>query len=267
MRSLSGLFLLLVASAAEAQAPAVTNTRTGILTGTVTNLNGVPLKRTEVMIVNTDLRVVTNDSGVYEFLAAPTGRVRVIARRIGFEPDERRVTLEANAPKQVDFELKGIPEELDSVMIREAGGNGRLGEFWARRLNGHGAFITREDIERRKPHHSSDMLRTITGVKVTMGESGFERALISMGRNPQLMAARGTTSLASACRVTYYIDGAYTAGGTFHLDDMSPGAIEAMEIYRGPAETPVRFRQRDTACGVIAIWTRDPSRREAGKPE
>lgn len=267
MPSLSGVLLMLAASTTMAQAPAVTNTRTGILTGIVTNLNGVPLKRTEVLIVNTDLKTVTNDSGVYEFLAAPTGRVRVIARRIGFEPDERRVSLEANAQKQLNFELKGLPEQLDSVMIREAGGTGRLAEFWARRMTGHGAFITRDDIDRRKPHHASDLLRTITGVKVTMGESGFDRALITMGRNPQLIAARGTTSLASACRVTYYVDGAYAPVGTFHMDDMSPGAIEAMEIYRGPAETPVRFRQRDTACGVIAIWTRDPSRRESGKPE
>ena len=258
---------LLCASLAGAQAPAVTNTRTGILTGVVTNLNGVPLKRTEVMILNTDLRAVTNDSGVYEFLSAPTGRVRVVARRIGFEPDERRITLESNAPKQVNFELKGMPEELDSVMIREAAGTGRMSEFWARRLTGHGAFITREDIDRRKPQNSSDLLRTVMGVKVTMGESGFDRALITMGRNPQLIAARGTTSLASACRVTYYIDGSYAPGGTFHMDDMSPGAIEGVEIYRGPAETPVRFRQRDTSCGVIANWTRDPSRREPGKPE
>jgi hypothetical protein len=258
----------LFSSLATAQAPSAQDVRprTGILTGVVTNFNGVPLKRTEVLIVNTDLKTVTNDSGVYEFLATPIGRVRVIARRIGFEPDERRVTLEGNAQKQVNFELKAIPEMLDSVMIREASGMGRLGEFWARRMTGNGAYITRDDIDRRKPHHSSDLLRTITGVKVTMGESGFDRALITMGRNAQHIAARGTTSLASACRVTYYVDGSYAPGGTFHIDDMSPSTIEAIEVYRGPSETPVRFRQRDTACGVIAIWTRDPSRKEPGGP-
>jgi hypothetical protein len=242
-----------------AQAPA-SSALQGILTGVVTNLNGVNLSRVEVMIVGTTMKAVTNDSGVYEFLSAPTGRIRIVARRIGFEPEEQRVSLEANLHKQVDFELKGIPEALDSVMIREAGGRGRLSEFWARRMVGNGAFITREEIERRHPQHASDLLRTVTGVKVTMGESGFERALITMGRNPQLMAARGTTSLASACRVTYYVDGSYVPSGTFHMDDISPGMIEAVEIYRGPAETPVRFRQRDTACGVIALWTRDPSR-------
>ena len=238
--------------------------RTALLSGVVTNLSGLPLGKVEVIIVNTDLRAVTNDSGVYEFLAAPASRIRVIARRIGFEPEESRVTLEERKSRQLDFELKGIPELLDSVMVREAGGNGRMAEFWARRMNGNGAFITRDEIDRRRPHHASDLLRTVTGVKVTMGESGFERPFISMGRNVVLRTGGRGGSSGSDCRVSYYVDGSYVPSGTFHMDDMSPLAIEAVEVYRGPAETPAKLRQRDTACGVSLIWTRDPSRRPPG---
>jgi hypothetical protein len=248
--------------------PQDVRTRNGILAGRVTNLNGIPIAKAEVIIVNTDLKAVTTDSGTYEFLAAPTGRVRVIARRIAFEPEEQRVTLDPGRMKQVDFELKGIPELLDSVMVREAGGNGRMGVFWARRLNGNGAFLTPDEIQRRRPQRSSDLLRTITGVKVTAGESGFEHPQITMGRNPILSrvgAGSGPTS-AAACRVSYYIDGAYVPPGTFHLDDMSPLMIEAIEVYRGPSETPSALRQRDTACGVIVVYTRDPSRKAPGGP-
>jgi hypothetical protein len=266
---ISGTLATLVAApcALALQAPPAAKPRDGVLSGVVTNSIGVPIGKVEVAILNTDLRVITSDSGEYHFPAAPTGKVRVVARRIGFEPDERSVTLVSSTAKQLDFELKGIPELLDSVMVREAGGRGRLSDFWARRMVGNGAFITRDEIDRRRPHHSSDLLRTVTGVKVTMGESGFDRVLITMGRNPQLSAARGTTSLASACRVSYYVDGSPAPGGTFHMDDISPLAVEAVEIYRGPAETPVRFRQRDSACGVIVIWTRDPSRRDPGQRE
>ena len=45
---------------------------------------------------------------------------------------------------------------------------------------------------------------------------------------------------------------------------MTPGTIEAMEVYRGPAETPAKFRQREAACGLIVIWTREPPPRERG---
>ena len=88
-------------AACEAQAP-----RTAVLSGVITNLNGVPLAKVEVMIVNTDLRAVTNDSGVYAFVDAPAAKVRVIARRIGFEPEENRVTLDAAKPRQIKVEVK-----------------------------------------------------------------------------------------------------------------------------------------------------------------
>lgn len=242
-----------------AQAAAVVATgRTATVTGVVSNLSGVPIPRAEVFIDNTDLRVTTNDSGVFKFDNAPAGRVRIIARRIGFEPEEQRVSLDAGRVKQVDFELNGVPESLDSVMVREAGGNGRMSDFWSRRMLGVGAFITRADIERRRAQHSSDLVRTITGVKVTQGESGFDRPVISMGRNAPVARNRTGTMSLSSCNVSYYVDGSYVPSGTFHMDDLSPLIIEAVEVYRGPAETPAKLRQRDTACGVIVIWTREP---------
>jgi hypothetical protein len=246
---------------------ALAQARVAVLSGVVTNLNGIPVAKAEVWIVNTDLRVVTNDSGVYEFIAAPVARVRVNVRRIGFEPSEDRVTLDENKPRQLDFELKAIPELLDSVMVREAGGNGRMAEFWSRRMQGHGAYITRDEIDKRRPQRPSDLLRTVTGVKVIAGDGGFEKTVISMGRDPVFRGGANSMSMAAACRVTYYVDGSYVPPGTFHMDDMSPLVIEALEVYRGPSETPSRLRQRDTACGVIVIWTREPPRRPPGSTE
>ena len=81
-----------------------------------------------------------------------------------------------------------------------------------------------------------------------------------MGRNPPSVGNRptGVGRIGGICEVTYYIDGSYVPSGTFHMDDMSPTMVEAVEVYRGPSETPARFRQRDSACGIIAIWTREP---------
>jgi len=262
-RSLAALGLALVpvlASVGTAQGRAT-------LSGVVTNLNGIGIPRAEVLVVGTEIRAITNDSGVYEFLQLAPGRHRLVARRIGFEPEELRVTLEDQRHKQLDFELKGIPEQLDSVMIREAGGNGRMADFWARRMIGNGAFVTRQEIDRRRPQVASDLLRTVTGVRVTAGENAFDRPVIHMGRNGQVGRNRpGVQALAAECRVTYYVDGSYVPPGTFHMDDLSPMHLEAVEVYRGPAETPARFRQRDTACGVIALWTREPPARGTKPP-
>ncbi|MEA3247321.1 MAG: carboxypeptidase regulatory-like domain-containing protein, partial [Gemmatimonadota bacterium] len=231
----------------------------------VTNLNGVPVAHAEVIIEGTPYRAATNDSGVYRIEIAPVGRVHVIVRRVGFEPADERAILKAGAGLQLDFELKGLPELLDSVMVREAGGNGRMADFWARRLIGVGAFITRDDIDRRHPSRSSDLLRMVTGVRVVAGESGFDRPLITMGRNSvtaNRLSRNNTPVLGSDCRVAYYVDGSFVPSGTFHMDDISPLMLEAVEIYRGPAETPARLRQRDTACGLIMIWTREPPPRQ-----
>ena len=263
----SVMFTTALAAQSPPPAPAPSQAHTTTLSGVITNPNGFPVPRAEVIIAGIDLKATTNAAGIYEFFAAPTGKIKIVARRLGFEPAEERVTLEAGRHKQVDFELKAIPELLDSVMVREAGGNGRMADFWARRMTGVGAFITRADIERRRPHQPSDLLRTVTGVKVVMGESGFDRATISMGRNT-LLSRSGRTAgatLANDCKVSYYVDGSSVPSGTFHMDDMSALLIEAIEVYRGPAETPARLRQRDTACGVIVIWTREPPSKQALK--
>ncbi len=263
----AGCAAAVIAALAVGAATAASQPRTAILHGVVTNLNGVAIPQVELVIVGTEMRTFTNDSGVYRFDVAPAARLRVIVRRIGFEPAEERVSLESASMKQMDVELKGIPEQLDEVMIREAGGNGRMSEFYSRRMLGNGYFLTYQDIERRRASRASDLLRTVPGVKVVLGESGLDRPVITMGRNPTLTRGRNIQSLGSDCRVSYYVDGSYVPQGTFHLDDMSPLMIEAIEVYRGPAETPARLRQRDTACGVIVIWTRDPSRRPPGQQE
>jgi outer membrane receptor protein involved in Fe transport len=261
----AALFGAALAGPLAAQQPARPTTT---LSGNVSNLNGIPLGRAEVLIVGTDLRTFASDSGVYEFYAVPVGRIKVVARRIGFEPNERRATLEVGKHKQVDFELKGLPELLDSVMVRESGGNGRMSDFWARRLVGVGAFLTHDEIERRRPMRSSDLLRTVTGVTVVQGESGFDKPVIMMGRTTVLTRGgrAGQPQLANECKVSYYVDGSWVPPGTFHMDDLSPLMLEAVEVYRGPSEIPVRFRQRETACGVIALWTREPPAKQAQRP-
>ena len=55
-------------------------------------------------------------------------------------------------------------------------------------------------------------------------------------------------------------------GGREVLLDRGALMLEAVEVYRGPAEIPVRFRQRETACGVIALWTREPPSKQAQRP-
>ena len=250
------LAALVAAVPSEAQKPTV-------LFGVVTNANGLPLKGVELSIANSAIKVTSNDSGVYIFESPPTGRVRVLARRIGFKPMEKGFKVEPGQNRQLDFSLEGVPEMLDSVLVMtQQGGTSRMAEFWNRRQLGIGAFVTRADIERRKPYNSTDLLRNVTGVRVIGDDNPMGRPVITMGRTGIGMRNyRNAASLAGDCRVNYYVDGMWVPAGTFHPDDISPVSIEAIEVYRGASEIPPRFRARETACGLIVIWTREPPAR------
>lgn len=233
-----------------------------VLFGVVTNVNGVRLGGVEISLMSTALKMVTNDSGEFIFSDPPTGRLKLSARRLGFKPQEHGFKLNVGSSRQEDFELEVIPEMLDSIRVIAQHGNGRMADFWNRRAAGNGAFITRADIERRRPLRPSDMLRTVGGVRVT-GDNAMDRPVIEMGRTAVKGAPnRGGLTLGGNCVVTYYVDGSYVAPGAFHMDDISPSSMEAIEIFRGPSEIPPRFRHRETACGVISIWTREPPPRE-----
>jgi hypothetical protein len=208
---------------------------------------------------------VTNDSGQFLFDTPPTGRLRLTAHRIGFKPMEKGFKIDVGESKQVDFELEGVPEELDSVLVLARGGNNRMSDFWNRRMIGVGAFITHADIDRRKPYRPSDLLRTVNGVRVDT-DNGDGRPVIRMGRTALgTRTFKNVQTLAADCRVTYYLDGHLMPAGTFHIDDLPAMSIEAIEIFRGPSEVPAAFHKAETACGVISIWSREPPPKE--KPD
>lgn len=231
--------------------------------GTVRNTSGVAIAGAEIWIDGAGRRAVSNDSGEFRLDRAPSGRVKVMVRRIGFRPDSKRVALRPGDARQVQFVLDGLLEELEAVLITaRAQTSGRMQEFWARRMVGLGVFVTREEIERSRPARTVDLFRSIMGVRVVSGNSGFTR-LVSARQS--ISSLRGIPA-ASACAMQFYVDGVFMTPGSFSVDEVPPETLEAIEVYRGPSETPARFRQRDTACGLVVIWTREPPPRVRKEP-
>ncbi len=252
------LAMMLVAAGAGAQSQGAI-----IVFGVVRNAQGVPIQGAEVWIDGTDHRVVSNDSGEYRIDGVPSGKSKVMVRRIGFHPDSKRLTLAPGDTKQVKFVLDGMLEELDAVLVTaREGSNGRMQEFWARRMVGLGVFITRSEIERRRPGQTADLFRGVLGIRVISRPEGTR--LVS-GRSGISASPRGNSAASNACAMQYYVDGIFMTPGTFSVDEIVPVQLEAIEVFRGPSEIPARFRQRDTGCGLVVIWTREPP--AIAKPE
>jgi hypothetical protein len=67
-----------------------------------------------------------------------------------------------------------------------------------------------------------------------------------------------SASKRSDCPPQYYVDGHRVANT--EIDDYPVSDVEAIELYSGPAATPLQFSQSASAytCGTVVIWTRIP---------
>ena len=113
-----------------------------------------------------------------------------------------------------------------------------------RKSRGFGTFITREQIEKKNPRVTTDLFRSVSGVKL-MRENG----------SPTVVSAR--LGNLSYCPVRYYVDGT-----SYPLYGQSIDAwYRSWTLARSkctPAARPCRHSSAGAraACGVIAIWTR-----------
>lgn len=115
--------------------------------------------------------------------------------------------------------------------------------------------MTREEIEKKRPIHTSDIFTAVPGVEVVRS---YLRPILRM-RGAQPVLHRGRVY---ECQVQYLLDGfpafvSHPSEPIFVDQLVRPIEIEAIEIYRGPAETPAQFRRPGSDCGVVVIWTRD----------
>ena len=115
---------------------------------------------------------------------------------------------------------------------------------------------------RTKEHQRlPEVLQTVSGVRIVRGAGG--RYLATGGGR----AGYGFTTSRSAgpsgpapraCYVVIYLDGLRLTTVP-SLDDIPVNQIMAMEFYRSASEMPVELNAIGSACGVLAIWTRDGS--------
>jgi len=209
----------------------------------------------------------TDSIGTFEFNVRNVSSVRIEVRRIGYKTsmmpllhfDDRRffqveARLDPDAILLAPLEVIAWSPPVESTFLEG---------FRERLKNGNGIFITREQIEARRPSLMADLLREVPGVTVTTSGTG-NRGVVSIGRAQ-------ATAQTSGCEAQIWVDGFLMNRRTglgrglvadFRIDDVvSPQVVEGIEIYRGLGTIPAEFLNSDARCGVIAIWTRRGDRR------
>ncbi len=259
--------------------------RVGLRGVVVDSVSGDPVAGATLSLNGRPALTETRRDGSFVFTAVSAPGERISVRKIGYEPMEAPV----QAPSRdgwIDvgtIHISPISAALPAVVIR--GGTrvrGEMAGFTGRAERGIGTFLSRGDIERHRFRRSSEILRTIPGLIV---ECRTGQCLVGFSRNRRPGVLDGTrtrfetdggqglggdapnealsrvpsgSAPGRICPVAYYVDG-MRFEGNLGIDEFPPEEIEAIELHKGPATTPMRFRSRGSTCGTIVIWTRAPN--------
>ena len=216
-----------------------------IVVAFVTDTAGRPIQGAEVQVVGTSLRGTTDDLGRAALVAVPTGKVVLRVRRLGFAELAIPITVTSGVAADVRYRMTPVPTDLGKVVVRASGlkperytNTGKFDEFYRRRSQGLGTFLTREIIDARSAQKSEDLLRMVTGVRIRY-----------RGNVPSVQFLR-------CDRVNVYIDGIRSHDPFRDYFGMSPIDIEAIEVYHGLATVPPEFSPQPNDCAAIVVWTR-----------
>ena len=250
MRRWTRLLLIVVAmggSRANAQA---------VITGHVRDTSGRALPGAQVLLEGAGRETRTDSSGKY-LMSVAAESYTVQFRHLGYGPLTRRAKLTRGATTVVDAILApGEVPQLDTLEVRAPRPRGLGREaFEERRALGLGKFIDSTQLRRMEGRRMSDVLRD-QGVRVwaTKGPVAAYYAA-----NPIKMTINGQPE----CFMSVILDGvtlyrARSRGAT--PPDISRDFLilnlEAVEVYRGSAQTPLEFASYDLDCGVLVLWTR-----------
>ena len=221
---------------------------------------GIAIDERKAPVVGAEIRtggriVLSGPDGRFMVDGIEEGRHQFTARRVGYAPESLSIRFDPRRPDTLEFVLHAIAQKIDGIAVEdEPLVSPRLEGFERRRARKNGGqFVTREDLERRMPQVTSDIIRRLQGVQV-VDSMGVQLAISTRGRRLNL-AGRGPPVV--ECVIRIGVDGMlkepYFAMNTIPVSD-----IHGVEVYAGAASLPPEFggARKDAGCGLIMIWTR-----------
>lgn len=229
--------------------------RFSVIDGTVTDTLMQPLGSADVSVVGTGARVVTSENGRFLMLQVPPGQYLLVVRRIGYAPTSGIIEVPERDTLRLSYTLVRSNNLLDTVRVRSSRVTMRMFDFEKRRQQGLGQFITQEEIERRGSIQTSDFLRYMRGVEVSVNTTqAFGSTQVYSRREGGGFDANQQQNY---CPMQVLLDGIILPR-YFNLDLLPPPKqIAGIEVYSGAATIPPQFGGVDRRCGVVAVWTRD----------
>lgn len=211
----------------------------------VSGTSGDALEDAQVVLQMAELQTLTDSLGRFAFPRVRPGLEVASVRLIGFAEVSVPVQLRPGHNTSVTLRLspQAIRMEDITVTVRQGWRLTQAG-FYHRRNVGTGTYIGPKQIEKRDPQHTTDLLRSVPGIRVSSPR--FGHAQIQMRR----------AAWNRYCPPLLWVDGTFSRAMT--VDDIDAEDLLAMEIYKGASQTPAQFRRSvgGADCGAIVLWTR-----------
>lgn len=227
---------------------------TGSVSGVVTDQGTQrPIQDVQVSVTGTQRGALTDAQGRYTIAGVPSGAHEIRARRVGYSPMSRSVTVAASGLVTANFSLAQAVSQLQEVVV-----NAVTGQAQRREETGtNNGSIDVTAINQGAITKMADVLQgRVAGVNL-------QSASGSAGSS-QRIRIRGANSLSLSNEPLLYVDGVqfsnnkggFTLGGQDYsrLNDINPEEIESIEILKGPAAAAIYGSS--AANGVVLITTK-----------
>jgi carboxypeptidase family protein/TonB-dependent receptor-like protein len=193
-------------------------------------------------------RVTTDQNGSFLLHLGASGQVRVRVDHTAYasyvSPSR---ALGASETLTLEVRLEPRALALDSVVVRAQGRSHVAGFHRRRAINAFGHFISRDEIDRRSPPRTTELVRGVAGLAVV--------SVPFRGRTYNVIAVRGGQT---RCQPAIYVDGVPFEQQVPHstLDELlAPAMLEGVEVYTTSSNAPAEFID-PAGCGVVLFWTR-----------
>lgn len=215
--------------------------------------------------------VVTDNAGRAILPSVAPGRARVQSLAIGYRPGDVYVPLDGGRNTvPLILDAARMPMLATVRVIGDRQVLARHQDFEARRsLHQTTASITAEDIEKRNPVDTWQMLTNIPAMRVIQYGSGVQGVFAMSNRETPVVPRKDVSGAATTvpCWYRLMLDGVLLPDPMPDLSAVlpTPSDVHGIEVFAGLATIPLQYSgaisdgqggTTSPVCGLIAVWTK-----------
>ena len=208
-----------------------------------------PIPGVELIIQALDRRAVTDSLGGFRFTGLATGIHYILVRKIGYRPVQLRAILVSDDTLEATVELNAAAVELAPIEVTVSAIPPGMEAYEERRKNENGYFIGSRTLRQSEHRQLADIFRSVRGVSLRYARGNKTILVNNRDRCPMQIYMDGI-------KIYEPRSGAGRAVEPLDINLFTVAQLEAIEVYRGPAETPPQLAGTGGGCGTVVLWSR-----------